>query len=112
MLAREILSMMSQPGYLPLVRMIIAEAPRFPQLGTLFFSTVTQCGLAIMTALLQEAREQKIIADVDFDAVTHTLLGGLLTYVIMNLVLGEKAHLPALDRADAVVEVIMRALTP
>ena len=35
MLAREILSMMSQPGYLPLVRMIIAEAPRFPQLGTL-----------------------------------------------------------------------------
>ncbi|MFL5589600.1 MAG: TetR/AcrR family transcriptional regulator [Ktedonobacteraceae bacterium] len=112
MLAREILSMMSQPGYLPLVRMIIAEAPRFPQLGTLFFSTVTQRGLAIMTALLQEAREQKIIADVDFDAVTHTLLGGLLTYVIMNLVIGEEAHLPALDRADAVVEVIMRALTP
>ncbi len=112
MLAREILSMMSQPGYLPLVRMIIAEAPRFPQLGTLFFSTVTQRGLAIMTALLQEAREQKIIADVDFDAVTHTLLGGLLTYVIMNLVIGEEAHLPALDRADAVVEVIMRALAP
>jgi AcrR family transcriptional regulator len=112
MLAREILSMMSQPGYLPLVRMIIAEAPRFPQLGTLFFSNVTQRGLAIMTALLQEAREQKIIADVDFDAVTHTLLGGLLTYVIMNLVVGEEAHLPALDRADAVVEVIMRALAP
>ncbi len=111
-LSREILSMMRQPGYLPLVRMIIAEASRFPQLGTLFFSTVTQRGLAIMTALLQEAREQKIIAEVDFDAVTHTLLGGLLTYVIMNLVLGEEAHLPALDRADAVVEVIMRALTP
>jgi len=48
----------------------------------------------------------------DFDAVAHTLLGGLLTYVIMNLVLGEEAHPPALDRADAVVEVIMRALTP
>src|SRR5579864_4878599 len=112
LVSREILSMMSQPGYLPLVRMIIAEAPRFPQLGTLFFSTVTQRGLAIMTALLQEAREQEIIADVDFDAVTHTLLGGLLTYVIMSLVLGEEAYLPALDRADAVVEVIMRALTP
>jgi len=113
MLAREILSMMSQPGYLPLVRMIIAEVPRFPQLGTLFFSTVTQRGLAIMTALLQEAHEQQIIADIDFDAVTHTLLGGLLTYAIMSLVLaGEEAQPPALDRADAVVEVIMRALTP
>ena len=113
MLAREILSMMSQPGYLPLVRMIIAEAPRFPQLGTLFFSTVTQRGLAIITALLRAAREQQIIADMDFDAVAHTLLGGLLTYVIMSLVLGgEQAHPPPLDRADAVVEVIMRALTP
>ena len=111
-LSREILSMMSQPGYLPLVRVIIAEAPRFPQLGTLFFSTVTQRGLAMLTTLLQDAREQQIIADVDFDAVTHTLLGGLLTYVIVNLVLGEDAAPPALDRADAVVEVIMRALTP
>ena len=112
MLAREILSMMSQPGYLPLVRMIIAEAPRFPQLGTLFFSNVTQRGLAIMTALLQEAREQKIIAEVDFDAVTHTLLGGLLAYILMNLLAAEEAHLPSLDRADAVVEIVMRALTP
>ena len=112
-LSREILSMMSQPGYLPLVRMIIAEAPRFPQLGTLFFSTVTRRGLAIITAMLKEAREQQLIADLDFDAVTHMWLGGLLTYVIMNLVLAEEpAPPPALDRADVVVEVIMRALTP
>ncbi len=112
-LAREILSIMSQPGYLPLVRMIIAEVPRFPQLGTLFLSTVTQRGLGIMTALLREARERQIIVDIDFDAVTHTLLGGLLTYAITSLVLaGEEAHPPALERADAVVEVIIRALTP
>ena len=92
---------------------IIAEAPRFPQLGTLFFSTVTQRGLAIITALLQEAREQQFIADLDFDVVTHTLLGGLLTYVLMSLVLGgEEAQPPELDRADAVVEVIMRVLKP
>src|SRR5215468_1371696 len=32
-LSREILTLMGQPGYLPLVRMIIAESPRFPQLG-------------------------------------------------------------------------------
>ena len=112
LLSREILSMMSQPGYLPLVRMIIAESPRFPQLGTLFFSTVTQRGLGMLTALLQAAREQQLIADIDFDAVTHMLLGGLLTYVMVSMVFGEEAQPPALDRADAVVEVIMRALTP
>ena len=112
LLSREILSMMSQPGYLPLVRMIIAESPRFPQLGTLFFSTVTQRGLGMLTALLQAAREEEIIAGIDFDAVTHMLLGGLLTYVLMKLVTGQEARHHALDRADAVVEVIMRALTP
>jgi TetR/AcrR family transcriptional regulator, mexJK operon transcriptional repressor len=112
-ISREILSMMCQPGYLPLVRMIIAEAPRFPQLGTLFFSTVTQRGLAIITALLREARKQQLIADLDFDVVTQTLLGGLLTYVLTSLVIGgEEVRLPSLDRADGVVEVIMRALTP
>src|SRR6266550_4500885 len=65
MLAREILSMMSQPGYLALVRIIIAEAPRFPQLGPLFFSTVPQRGFTIIAALLRAAREQQIIAGVD-----------------------------------------------
>jgi AcrR family transcriptional regulator len=113
MLAREILSMMNQPEYLALVRIIIAEAPRFPQIGPLFFSTVTQRGLTIMTTLLQTAREQQIIAEIDFEAVTHALLGGLLTYAIMNLMfVTEAGQPPSLDRADAIVEVIMRALAP
>jgi TetR/AcrR family transcriptional regulator, mexJK operon transcriptional repressor len=111
-LSREILSMICQPGYLPLVRMIIADMPRFPQLGTLFFSTVTARGLALVTALLREAHEYHIIADLDFDTVAQMWLGGLLTSVMASLVTGEDAHLPSLDRADAVVEILMRALTP
>ncbi len=111
-LSREILSMLSQPGYLPLVHMIIAEAPRFPQLATLFFSTVTARGLALLTTLLREARAHQIIAEVDVDAVTHMLLGGLITLVIIPLALGREAPPPDLDRADAVVTVLMRALTP
>src|SRR5690348_15143499 len=111
-LSRELLSMMIQPGYLPLVRMIIAEVPRFPQLPTLFFSTVTQRGLTIIATLLQNAQEQHIIADVDLDAVKQVLLGGLLAHVLPSLFAQEGAQLPTLDRADAVVEIIMRALRP
>ena len=112
-LSREILSMMCQPGYLPLVRMIIAEAPRFPQLGTLFFSTVTQRGLAIITSLLQTARAQQVIADIDFDAVSRMLLGGLLSYAISGLISEEEqTQPPPLERAEALIEVIMRALKP
>jgi AcrR family transcriptional regulator len=112
-LSSEILSMMCQPGYLPLVRMIIAEAPRFPQLGTLFFSTVTQRGLSIITSLLQAAREQQVIAGIDFDAVSRMLLGGLLSYVITGLIYtGEQTQPPPFERVEALIEVIMRALTP
>ncbi|HEU4782011.1 MAG TPA: TetR/AcrR family transcriptional regulator [Ktedonobacterales bacterium] len=111
-LAREILTMMNQPGYLPLVRMVIAESPRFPQLGSLFFSTVTQRGLSLIMGLLQSARDQRLIADVDLEAVAHTLLGGLLTFALMNLVGAEEEAQPIpIERADAVVEIIMRALT-
>ncbi len=112
-LSYEILSMMCQPGYLPLIRMIIAESPRFPQLGTLFFSTVTQRGLTLITSLLQAAREQQVIADIDFDVVARMLLGGLLSYAVTGLLfVGAPTLSPPLDRADALVEVIIRALTP
>jgi TetR/AcrR family transcriptional regulator, mexJK operon transcriptional repressor len=112
-LSHEILSMMYQPGYLPLVRMIIAESPRFPQLGTLFFSTVTQRGFTIINSLLQAAREKHIIAGIDFDAVTRMLLGGLISYAITGLIFTEEqAQSPPLERADVLIEVIMRALTP
>ncbi len=112
-LSREIVSMISQPGYLPLVRMILTESQRFPQLGSLFFSTVTQRGLSLIMARLQSAREQQLIVDIDLEVVAQTLLGGLLTTVIMNLVsVKEEAQPPALSCADAVVEVIMRALAP
>jgi TetR/AcrR family transcriptional regulator, mexJK operon transcriptional repressor len=112
-IAREILSIMIQPEYLALLRVIIAETARFPQLGALFRATVPQRALTYFTALLDRAREQNIIGDVDFDAVAHALLGGLLTYALLDILLaGEDAHPPSLERADAVVEVIMRALTP
>ena len=112
-LSYEIISMICQPGYLPLVRMIITESQRFPQLGSLFFSTVTQRGISLITALLQSAREQELIADIDLNAVAYTLLGGLLTSVLRNIVLAEEIEQPQiLNHADAVIEIIMRAVKP
>lgn len=112
-IAREILALMSQPDYLALVRMIIAEAPRFPDLGALFFEAVPLTGISIVTALLRQAREQDIIADVDFDVVARLLLGGLLSYAIPNLVSAEKQLRAAPpDRADALVDMLIRTLTP
>src|SRR5579884_319556 len=85
-LSHEIVAMISQPGYLPLVRMVLTESARFPQLSLLFFSTVTQRGMSLIMALLQSAREQQVIADLDLEAVTRTLLGGLVASVLLSVV--------------------------
>lgn len=111
--AREIFAIMIQPEYQALLRVIIAELSRFPQLGPLFRATVPQRGLALMRTLLEQAKTQQIIADIDFDALTHSLLGGLLTYALLDVLFaGEDSKPPPLERADAVVEIMMRALTP
>ena len=112
-LSHEIVAMICQPGYLPLVRMILTESSRFPQLSLLFFSTVTQRGIDLLLGLLQTAREQQVIADVDLEAVTRTLLGGLVASVLMHVVLTGELDQPVIvERVDAVLEIVMRALQP
>lgn len=112
-LARELLVLMNQPEYQALMRTTIAEAPRFPQLGPLVFNAIAQQGLSLIMALLQEAREQQIIADVNVEAMARALLGGLLTYALQRLLfVGEPTPPPSRERADALVEVMIRALQP
>jgi AcrR family transcriptional regulator len=115
-LSHEILSLMRQPEYLPLLRILIAETARFPELGSLFFATVPQRGLAIITGLLRAARDHGVIAGieagVEYEVVARALLGGLLTYAIQGLLAaGDEAFSP-LDRADALVEIVLRAVQP
>lgn len=110
-LAREVLSMMVQPEYLALLRVMIAEAPRIQHLGPLFTSAIPQRGVAIVSGLLQAAKDARTIADVDLDAVTRALLGGLLTLALPGLlVAGPTAERPSPEQADAIVEIAIRAL--
>ena len=110
--SREILTLMCQPSYLALWRTMIAEVPRFPQLGAAFFSAIPQRGFTLVGSLLRAASEQGIIAEADFEAVTRMLLSGLLSYAVTELLVPEhERRLPTPDRADAMVDVILRALT-
>jgi AcrR family transcriptional regulator len=111
-LAHEILSLMRQPDYLPLLRILIAETARFPELGPLFFATVPQRGLVIIMGLLRAARNHRVIAETEYEVVARALLGGLLTYAVQGLLAaGDEAFSP-LDRADALVEIMLRAVQP
>jgi len=110
--ARDILTLMCQPSYLALWRTMMAEAPHFPQLGAAFVRAIPQRGFTLVGSLLRAASEQQIIAETDVEAVTRMLLGGLLSYAVTGLLLPEQeTRPPTPDRADAMVDVILRAVT-
>jgi AcrR family transcriptional regulator len=113
-LAHEILSLMGQPDYLPLMRILIAETARFPELGPLFFATVPQRGLAIIVGLLRATRGHRVIAGVEagveYEVVARALLGGLLTYALQGLLAAGDETTAPLDHADALVEIMLRAV--
>ncbi|HEX9070162.1 MAG TPA: TetR/AcrR family transcriptional regulator [Ktedonobacterales bacterium] len=110
--AREILTLMCQPSYLALWRTMMAEAPRFPQLGAAFYSAIPQRGFTLVGSLLRAASEQRIIVEADFEAVARMLLGGLLSYAVTELLVpGQETQPPSPDRADAMVDIILSALT-
>jgi len=109
-LAREILALMSQPDYLPLMRILVAETARFPELGPLFFASVPQRGLGIITGLLRTAREYGVIAEAEYEVVARALLGGLLTWAVQGLLAVTDETFASPDRADALVEIVLRAV--
>ena len=60
-LAGRLISNLMQPDYLALIRVVIAETPRLPQLGSLFRSVVPERVLANVSTILEGAREGGVI---------------------------------------------------
>lgn len=111
-LAGKILSGIMHPDYVALVRVVVAETPRLPQLGRLFRSTVPERILHGVAALLEQARGHGLVAFDDADAAARLFMGPLLTYVLMDgLFAGDAPPLvPDRQHVDAVINLFMRAI--
>lgn len=113
-LAHELLTSMMRPDYLALIRLIMADLPRFPRLAEVFRTTIPERAMAYIVTMLSQAREQGIVrADADFDAVARMLIGALMTYALFGgLFRGiEAPQMPETGRTDAIVAMLMKALT-
>ena len=89
---REVLAAMFQPEYLALIRVIMAELPRFPQLGPLFRQTVPQQAMSYLQAVLGEGQRTGLVQKgLDLEVASRMALGALLTYALFDgLFSGEK----------------------
>jgi TetR/AcrR family transcriptional regulator, mexJK operon transcriptional repressor len=99
-----------QPAYLGMVRLLVAELPRFPALGPLFYSAVPQQGAAHLIALLRHAENKGIIRVHDYEAVIRLIAGGLLTYTLAGL-FGSDAQPPTSEQIGALIRAVVRALS-
>ena len=82
--AQGMIQQIMQPVYLGLLRLLIAELPRFPHLSSLFSQAIPEQGGAFLKDLLMSAREYRIIKADDIASMIRLLVGPLLTYVLGN----------------------------
>lgn len=112
-LTQQIVSLMMQPDYLALLRVIIAEMPRFPQLGRLFYEAVPEQTMISLAHLLKKGQDEKTVsADIDIDAARRLLVGGMLTYAFLDGLFATdgEPRLPSAERLEALVDVFMRSI--
>jgi AcrR family transcriptional regulator len=104
-LAVGIVETMLQPEYLALLRVVIAEQPRFPELAAHFRAAVPDRGFAAIGELLERARQNGLVHSFDREAGGRLFMGALLTYLLYDGLLGGgHAQPPPRERLEAVIE--------
>lgn len=113
LLARSLIADLMQPDYLALARVVIAETPRLPQLGSLFRSVIPERVLGTVSAILEGAQRGGVIEAVDREAASRMFAGALLTYAILDgLLIGDGLpQPPAPERIEAVVDLFVKTIS-
>ena len=111
-LAHGLIANLMQPDYLALMRVVIAETPRLPQLGSLYRSAVPERVLGNVATILERGREGGVIGPVDANAASRMFAGALLTYAILDgLLVGDgPPRPPEAHRIEAVVDLFVQTI--
>jgi TetR/AcrR family transcriptional repressor of mexJK operon len=110
-LARRALAGIMQGEYLALLRMVIAEMPRFPQLSTIFRDIGPQRGLQLVGGILTRAQAHGIAQPGDIELAARMFVGPLFSYAFLDgLLMTGEPHPPSDDRIELIIERYMRTI--
>jgi AcrR family transcriptional regulator len=111
-LATRVVSIMMDPDYLALLRTIIADSHRFPQLGGIYRRTVPERGFRVFLALMERVRERGIVDVPDAEAATRLFFGPLVTYALLDGLFrpGEHPQPPEREKIEHIVDLYMKAI--
>ncbi len=112
-IADSVLSHLLDPTYLGLLRVLIAEIPRSPQLASLFRASVVEGGPRVLTPVLERARASGLVKTPHPEAAARLLVGPLLGYILADglLVAPEDVRKPTRDELARRVDLLVDAIT-
>ncbi len=105
--AETFLNQIADAEYVALLRLIIAESVRFPELAKLYGRTVIQRGRQLMGEYFQQHPE---LGFADPEAVAHIFVGSLVSYVLaQEIFYGKESFVLSRDR---MVESLLTLILP
>jgi AcrR family transcriptional regulator len=111
-LARKMLSVMMSDDSLALIRTMIADCHRFPQLGGIVRSTVPERGLQEVGGMLRRAQERGLVRPGDPAMMARLFIGPLLSYVVLNGLLAPEGapQPPDTEEIEHMVDLFIAAI--
>ncbi len=104
-LSQNYLARVLEPRQLALLRVVIAEGSRFPELTESFRSTLPAVGGAIFIAALERAQAARLIADwVEVRTAARAFAGLLMMFILRDGLLAPTPKLPARQQVAMMVQ--------
>lgn len=112
-LGEKLISTMMDPGYLALLRTIIADSHRFPKLGEIFRSTVPEKGIREGAATVQRAQKSGIAVEGDPEVMIRMFMGPLLSYAMIDGLFRPDGdpQPPTTEKIEEIVDLYMKAIS-
>ncbi len=113
-IAHEALAAMAQPEYLAFFRLMLAELPRFPELGPLFRQNVPEPVHNTLLTLLRQGQARGVIRQhLDLPLIARMFFSTLLSYGVLDGLLANAhtPHLPDEGVVERFVEQILEMIS-
>lgn len=113
-ITRQVLETMVQPEYQAMARLMLAELPRFPELGPLFWQTVPAPVTRALLSLLHQGQAHGVVRHhLDLPLIGRMFLSTLLSYGVLDGLLSQThtPHLPEASVIETFVDQIMELVS-
>lgn len=113
-IAGQVLETMVQPEYQAIARLMLAELPRFPELGPLFRQTVPGPATRALLSLLRQGQAHGVVnAHIDLPLIGRMFFSTLLSYGVLDGLLSQTQtpRMPEAGVIETFVDQIMELVS-